>query len=202
MAIFGATAAIAGELSDKPALELSAIYREHSALVSKWVRRLCGPGGAGGGDAAVEDLLHEVFLVVQRRLASFRGEAALTTWLYAITVHVVTARRRKERWRRLLWRRAEPEMQDDAEATRQGGEFERAESARMVYEVLQELRERDRTLLILFELEHLPGAEIAKILDMPEGAVWVALSRARARFRTVFDKRWGSAPEGAGNVLG
>lgn len=180
-------------LAGKPGLALDAIYREHSAVVSKWVRRLWGPGGVGGA-VDVEDLLHEVFLVVQRRLTSFRGDSALTTWLYGITVLVVNGRRRKEGWRRLLWRRAEPELAlDQNEAVASDHDFERAESSRMVYAVLNELSERDRTLLILFELERLPGSEIAAIVGMNEPNLWVALTRARARFRKVFEQRFGDA---------
>ena len=195
---------LAGELDGTPVLELDAIYREHSALVSKWVRRLWGPNGAGSVDA--EDLLHEVFLVVQRRLSDFRGEAALTTWLYSITVLVVNARRQKERWRRLLWRRAEPELSllhDPASPATQE-DFERAEAARQVYAVLDSLRERDRTLMILFELERLPGSEIASVIGISERNVWVGLSRARARFKKVFEQRFGasSAVEGARHADG
>jgi RNA polymerase sigma-70 factor (ECF subfamily) len=184
-------------------LELDAIYREHSAVVSKWVRRLWGPGR--GGTAEVEDLLQEVFVVVQRRLGSFRGESALTTWLYAITVLVVNARRRKERWRSLLWRRAEPELQMQHEPELPGvqEDFERAEAARLVYTVLNELSERDRTLLILFELQRLSGAEIAAVLETKEANVWVGLSRARGRFKKAFERRYGSASsEGASHVDG
>ena len=199
----GAAVALDGELDGKPVLELDAIYREHSAAVSKWVRRLWGPGGASGSVDA-EDLLQEVFLVVQRRLGSFRAEAALTTWLYGITVLVVNARRKKERWRRFLWRRAEPELQldhDDASPAVQA-DFERAEAARLVYSVLNDLSERDRTLLILFELEHLPGAEISAILGMSEPNVWVAMTRARGRFKKAFERRYGDgdAAEGASYV--
>ena len=186
----GAAVSLAAELDGKPVLELDAIYREHSAAVSKWVRRLWGPGAMGGtGDE--EDLLQEIFLVVQRRLGSFRAEAALTTWLYGITVLVVNSRRKKERWRRFLWRRAEPELQlehDAAPALQQ--EFERAEAARLVYSVLDTLRERDRTLLILFELERLPGSEIAGIVGTSEPNVWVALNRARHRFKQAFEHRY------------
>lgn len=182
-------------------MELEAIYREHSAAVSKWVRRLWGPGTTSGM-VDVEDLLHEVFLVVQRRLSSFRGDSAVTTWLYAITVLVVNGRRRKERWRRLLWRRAEPELQldHDWDAPAAQADFERAETSRLVYAVLNELSERDRTLLILFELERLPGAEIAAILNLSEPNVWVALTRARARFRKVFAGRFGDVVEGASHA--
>ena len=199
----GAAVTLDGELDGKPVLELDAIYRDHSAVVSKWVRRLWGPGSAGGV-VDVEDLLHEVFLVVQRRLSSFRGDSALTTWLYGITVLVVNGRRRKESWRRLLWRRAEPELQlehdPDVPAVQQ--DFERAEASRQVYLVLNELSERDRTLLILFELERLPGAEIAMILSISEPNVWVALTRARARFRKVFERRFGDVVEGASDADG
>jgi RNA polymerase sigma-70 factor, ECF subfamily len=199
----GVTASLAAELDGKPVLELEAIYREHSAVVSKWVRRLWGPG-ATGGSVDAEDLLQEVFLVVQRRLGTFRAEAALTTWLYGITVLVVNARRKKERWRRFLWRRAEPELQLEHEpgAPAAQEDFERGEASRLVYSVLDGLSERDRTLLILFELERLPGAEIALILGVSEANVWVALTRARARFKTAFEHRYGDldAARGASHV--
>jgi RNA polymerase sigma-70 factor (ECF subfamily) len=165
---------------------------------------LWGPNGAGSVDA--EDQLHEVFLVVQRRLSDFRGEAALTTWLYSITVLVVNARRQKERWRRWLWRRAEPELSllhEPASAAMQE-DFERAEASRRVYAVLDSLRERDRTLMILFELERLPGSEIASVVGISERNVWVGLTRARARFKKVFEERFGAAGaiEGASHADG
>jgi RNA polymerase sigma-70 factor, ECF subfamily len=189
----GAAVSLAAELDGKPVLELEAVYREHSAAVSKWVRRLWGPG-AMGGTADEEDLLQEVFLVVQRRLASFRAEAALTTWLYGITVLVVNSRRKKERWRRLLWRRAEPELllelNHDSGAPAAQEDFERAEASRLVYSVLNELSERDRTLLILFELERLPGREVSEILRLSEPNLWVALSRARGRFKKALAHRY------------
>jgi RNA polymerase sigma-70 factor (ECF subfamily) len=59
---------------------LAAIYREHAELVKRWALRLGGPG------LDAEDFVHEVFMVVQRRLPEFRGEAKLTTWLYRITL--------------------------------------------------------------------------------------------------------------------
>jgi RNA polymerase sigma-70 factor (ECF subfamily) len=201
----GAAVSLEADLEGKPVLELEAVYRAHSAAVSKWVRRLWGPGGGAGGPD-VEDLLQEVFLVVQRRLGSFRGEAALTTWLYAITVLVVSGRRRKERWRSLLWRRAEPELelQHDAELPGLDEDFERAEASRVVYTVLDDLSERDRTLLILFELERLSGSEIAAIVGLKEANVWVGLSRARTRFRKAFERRFGAAwtSEGVSHVDG
>ena len=196
----GTSVALGAELDGKAVPELDAIYREHSAAVSTWVRRMWGPTVHGSVDT--EDLLHEVFLVVQRRLATFRGEAALTTWLYGITVLVVNARRKKERWRRWLWRRAEPEIQLD-QGLAGNDELGRAEAARQVYAVLNDMSERDRTLLILFELERLPGSEIAAILRISEANLWVALGRARTRFKRAFAARYGGedACEGASHGI-
>lgn len=189
MSPLGTTVALSAELDEK--LELEAIYREHSAAISKWIRRMWGPAsGRALGDE--EDLLHEVFLVVQRRLSSFRAESALSTWLYSITVLVVNARRKKERWRSLLWKRAEHELQMTHAPPAQE-RFGPSEASRVVYSVLDELRERDRTLLILFELEQLPGSEIASILGISEANVWVALTRARGRFKKIFERRYGDA---------
>src|SRR5688572_17551784 len=84
----------AGEAA--PALEVGELYRLHGAEVARWAARLLGPG------ADVEDVVHEVFLVVQRRLAQFRGEARVTTWLYEITFRVAQSWRRRRRFRSWL----------------------------------------------------------------------------------------------------
>lgn len=168
-------------------LDLDTLYRAHGRTVSRWVQRLWGASDC-------EDLLHDVFVVVQRRLSSFRGESSITTWLYSITVRVVNERRRKERWRRWLFARAEPELrlqQVPVETPLHGALREQA--AAIVYAVLDSLSERDRTLLILFELEGLPVSQIAAVLSLTEGNVWVALHRARARFRKVYQTRFAGA---------
>jgi RNA polymerase sigma-70 factor (ECF subfamily) len=51
-----------------------------------------------------------------------------------------------------------------------------------VYRVLDRLRERDRTLLILFEMEGLSGEEVAERMDAKLATLWVWLHRARQRF--------------------
>src|SRR5205823_4400364 len=50
---------------------LESVYREHAALVKRWALRLGGPA------IDVEDTVQEVFLVVQRRLPEFRGDARI-----------------------------------------------------------------------------------------------------------------------------
>ena len=171
-------------------LELAAVYRAEAARVTAWIRRLDPEGDA-------EDLLHEVFLVVKRRLPGFRGDAALGTWLHAITARVVVAQRRKRYVRRLLLGREETSLAAEQVGPRTPEEALRGrELGVQLYELLERLSERDRTLLILHELEGLSGAELATVAGLTESNVWVALHRARARLRKAYLERHG-APEGA-----
>jgi RNA polymerase sigma-70 factor (ECF subfamily) len=166
-------------------LDTEALYRLYGGQVSRWVKRLWGRRDA-------EDVLHEVFMVVQRRIGEFRGDAALTTWLYGITVRVVIARRRKERLRRLLFARAIPELQFERDPTETPlGSALKEQAAGMVYAALDDLSERDRTLLIMFELEGLPIDDVMAVLGISEDNAWVSLHRARSRFRKAYSKRFG-----------
>lgn len=175
---------------DTPSLTLDAVYRAHAADVSRFIRRHYGPD-----DTA--DILHEVFLVVQRKLEHFRGDSSLRTFLYSIALRVVVARRRKRKLRKLLFLEREAEL-----AAREAPETphalaERNQASVIVTRVLDRLSERDRTLIVLFELEALPAVEIARILGLRENAVWVAIHRARARFRAIYAEMFGqgeSAP--------
>lgn len=157
--------------------DLDRIYREHAASVSRWVRRLTGSNEAS-------DVVQEIFEVAQRRLPEFRGDSRISTWLYGITIRVVSARRRKARLRRLLFLQASATFELDTEpATTPHDELRRKHATRVVYSVLEQLSERDRTLLVLFELEGLPTSEIAAIMSLTENNVSVSLHRARERFR-------------------
>jgi RNA polymerase sigma factor (sigma-70 family) len=79
---------------------LDAVYRAHAEQVGRWIAHLGGPS------VDVDDLVHEVFLVAQRRLREFRGESKLASWLYQITRRVVQGARRRTRLQRWIrWAR-------------------------------------------------------------------------------------------------
>ena len=157
-------------LAPAPASPVADLYRAHAQTVARWASRLGGPA------IDVEDVVQDVFLVVQRRLGDFRGEAAVTTWLYRITANTVRWRRRKERWRRWLAGSAD-EVAGNL-AARGPTPLEALE----VYRVLDGMREKYRTVLILFEIEGKTGAEVAALLGAPVETVWVWLHRARKQF--------------------
>jgi RNA polymerase sigma-70 factor (ECF subfamily) len=72
------------------------------------------------------------------------------------------------------------------------------QALRLIYEVLDRMSERSRTLFILFELEELTGQEIAELQGAKVATVWVWLHRARAEFRRHLGDLQGSAPEALG----
>lgn len=155
---------------------LAEVYTEHARRVGGWAARLMGPG------LDPEDLIHEVFLIVDRELPHWRGEAKITTWLYRITLNVVRDRRRREkrRWLRTLL------FGEQQEATPVFTPYDSVEQRQLtasVYAALDKLAERDRTLLILFEIEGLSGEAIADLLAIKIDTLWVFLHRARKRFR-------------------
>jgi RNA polymerase sigma-70 factor (ECF subfamily) len=157
-------------------LGLASLYEAHADVVERWVARLGGP------DLDAEDVVQEVFLVVQRRLPEWRGDAKITSWLYRITERVVHRQRRKQRVRRWL-RGLAGDFAADLPADRLSPveELQRKHAVRTVYRALEALDRKQRATLILFEIEGLSGEEIAALTGIKVGTVWVQLHRARAR---------------------
>jgi RNA polymerase sigma-70 factor (ECF subfamily) len=91
---------------------------------------------------------------------------------------------------RIRRRRSSPVVETELKETispdhRQGPErlAESAELGRLIENALAELPVRDRSVLILREVEGLPYAEIARMLDVPLGTLKARLHRAREQLR-------------------
>jgi RNA polymerase sigma-70 factor (ECF subfamily) len=154
-----------------------AVFRAHVQTIARWVAQLGGPR------ADIEDLVQEVFLVVEKKLPAFRGDGKLTTWLYRITENVVRAHRRRASVRERLFGGREEEGENVATLERGPLErLEQREATLLVHRALDEMSEKLRTVFVLFELEGMSGEQIAELLDVQVGTVWVRLHRARQRF--------------------
>ncbi len=160
-------------------LDSARIYRDHVQTVVRWVGRLAGPSYSARD---VEDLVQEIFLRVHERLSSFRGDAQMTTWLYAIAENVVLMRRRKDRIRRFFGFSGDPATLDPASLKPTPLEdLERRQSAKLLYRALDSIADKYRTVFILFELEGLSGEQIALLEKVSPVTVRVRLGRARAQ---------------------
>jgi RNA polymerase sigma-70 factor (ECF subfamily) len=173
------------------ARDIEAIYRRHAAQVGRWATRLLGHG------ADSEDIVHQVFLVAQRRLQEFRGDAKITTWLHEITIRVVQETRRKRRrwWRWSAGASRSPTAAEMADAAPEDELaalpseqptalelLEKKDASNLVYALLDQLDDKYRTALILFELDGLTGQEIAAVTNTSLSNVWVRLLRGRQQF--------------------
>lgn len=156
------------------------LYASHFGDVERWCRRLCGL------DEEVEDFVHDVFMVVHRRLPEWRGEAKITTWLFAVCERIGRKRRRRQRLTRL---RASFERlligQLPSVAPSPFEQMERRESQGRLYQALDALGDRYRTPLVLFEIEGMSGEEVAHLLGVPLQTVWVRLHRGRAKLTSL-----------------
>jgi RNA polymerase sigma-70 factor (ECF subfamily) len=160
------------------------IFRGHMVTVTRWAARLGGPG------VDCDEVAQEVFVVVQRRLAEFRGDGKLSTWLFRITAKIVANHRRAGR-RRRLWSRLTRADEDQlpGHGPLPGDALEQVEASRRFYEVLDRLAPRYREVLTLFELEELSTDAIAQLLDRPPATIRVWLHRGRQSFVKAWTKR-------------
>jgi RNA polymerase sigma-70 factor (ECF subfamily) len=156
------------------------LYRAHAEFVWRTLQRM------GVGHADLEDLTHEVFVVVHKRVAEFRGEARVTTWLFAICLRVVKRHRRRA-W---FWRER-PLPADHDPITEQTPEvsYDERERLRRLERVLSTLSPEHRAVFVLFELEHEPCDRIASMMGVPVGTVYSRLHAARKRFARGFSRQ-------------
>jgi RNA polymerase sigma-70 factor (ECF subfamily) len=162
-------------------LDLRRLYEEQADFVRRTVIRLGGPR------TDVDDLVQDVFIVALRKGSTFEGRSAPRTWLYGIAIKVVGAARRRARIRELFGLRSA--VMDSVERRTPEDLFERREASRTVYEVLDRIAEKKRTVFILFELEGLSGEEIALVVGCPLKTVWTRLHHARREFVGLLEKR-------------
>jgi RNA polymerase sigma-70 factor (ECF subfamily) len=167
----------AGNDRDRGELDFEAVYRAHAQTVARWAARLGGPA------VDVEDITQEVFLVVDRRLREFRHGSRLSTWLFSITAKIIANDRRRRRFRN-WWLRLAPNAGHDIAAAGDTPleQLEKRERRRQFYEALDAVSERQRRVLVLFEVEGMSIAEIADLTGLRAGNVRVLLHRARATF--------------------
>jgi RNA polymerase sigma-70 factor (ECF subfamily) len=165
--------------------DLEALYRRHASFVWRAVRRMGIP------EESADDVVQEVFIVARRRLPTYEGRGAASSWLYGIARGVTAnLRRHDERKRRRLELVALPSAPvGDPEA-----DLQARRAADRVRAFLATLDPDQREVFVLADVEGLRGPEIAEALDVNLNTVYSRLRLARARFvRFVADREEVSA---------
>ncbi|GBC81545.1 ECF RNA polymerase sigma factor SigW [bacterium HR10] len=157
------------------------LYRTYHRRVYALCLRLVG------NVADAEDLTQEVFLHLYRKISSFRGDSAFTTWLHRLTVNLVLMHLRR--------RRPNYEPMDDTElkalleAHRADDGMSRIVDRIALERALMALPIGYRTILVLHDLEGYGHEEIARMLGVTVGTTKSQLHKARLRLRRMLKRR-------------
>lgn len=144
-----------------------------------------------GNDAEAEDVLQEAYLQAYRKLDTFRGDAALLTWLTSIVLNAARGRLRK-RHTMVDLDQVDIAQQDShivAFPSRFGSEDPavgagRAQIRHLLEQAIDRLPPAFRTVYILREVEELSVDETAAQLDIKPETVKTRLFRARRQLRS------------------
>ena len=142
--------------------------------------------------ADAEDLMQEAFLQLFRKIATFRGESAFSTWLHRMTVNVVLMRLRKK----TLPAASLDEVTDPDEETGGprkdiggpdlglSGAVDRVNLQRAV----EQLPPGYKTVFVLHDVQGYEHNEIADIMDCSVGNSKSQLHKARTRLRELLQE--------------
>lgn len=157
------------------------LYRLHCRRVYALCLRMVA------NTAEAEELTQEAFLQVFRRIATFRGESAFSTWLHRLTVNIVLMRLRKKTPAVTSLENANDPDEESGQPHREVGgpdplmvgSLDRVNLERAI----QRLPEGYRTVFLLHDVQGYEHHEIAEITGRTMGNSKSQLHKARKRLR-------------------
>lgn len=133
-----------------------------------------------GGPPDSEDLAHDVCVALGRKIASYRGEARFTTWLYQVVLNAA-----RDRMRRSATRARANEGFAEVDALHRGADADRKRGAAWLRACIAQLPPDLRETAVLVFDEGLRHAEAGEILGVSEGTVSWRLSEIRKNLKAM-----------------
>jgi RNA polymerase sigma-70 factor (ECF subfamily) len=159
-----------------------ALYeRHHRRVYSLCLRMVANPTEA-------EDLTQEVFVQLFRKIGSFRGESAFTTWLHRLTVNHVLMHFRK-RGVRMEKTTEEGEIGEIQDILQSASESPRFVDRIALEKAISQLPPGYRTVFVLHDIEGFEHTEVADLLGVSVGTSKSQLHKARMRLRELLNKK-------------
>jgi RNA polymerase sigma-70 factor (ECF subfamily) len=163
-----------------------AIYEQEFSYLWHTLRRL----GTEARD--LEDTVHDVFVVVHRRLGDYDATRPLRPWLFGIAYRVASQQRRRAPPPMRAGEDALRELPDDgpsAEALLAAGQ-----ARSRVHRALEALPLEQRAVLIMHDLDGCSAPEVADALNVPLNTVYSRLRLARDKFVVAVRSQRGGEP--------
>jgi RNA polymerase sigma-70 factor (ECF subfamily) len=161
--------------------DLERVFREHFSYVSHSLLRLGIP------ERDVDDLTHDVFLTVHRRLPEFDEGRPMRPWLFGIAFRHASEYRRRAPRRRELLMEDPPDTEDHARAP--DSEASGRQLRKRALEALSVLDPDKRAVLVMHDIDGHTAHEIADALGIPMNTVYSRLRAARERFREAVEAK-------------
>jgi RNA polymerase sigma-70 factor (family 1) len=137
-----------------------------------------------------EDITQDVFTDVYHKSDAFRGEAAISTWLYRIAINkCIDHLRRKQRRANSglfgLFNKDSSNEEAGTDFNHPGMAMENKEKGAILFKAIKKLPEKQYTAWILSEIQNLSYKEIAEIMKVSLSSVESLLFRARQNLRKI-----------------
>jgi len=162
------------------------LYRRHARRVFALCMRML----ANINEA--EDLTQDIFLAAFRKLKSFRGDSAFSTWLHRVGVNAVLMHLRKKRISSTSLEEIDEQREEAGLAAFELGEKDprlEGHADRMrLQKAIEQLPAGYKLSLILHDVQGYLHTEIAEILGCTEGTTKSQLHKARQRVREILQK--------------
>ena len=158
------------------------LYEQHNKRVYSLCFRMLGNA------SQAEDLTQEVFLQVFKKIGSFRGDSAFTTWLHRLTINQVLMHFRK-RGVKLEHTSEEGDFTNVVETPLQSTRRISMVDRLALEKAISELPPGYRTVFVLHDVQGYEHEEISNLLDVSIGTSKSQLHKARMRLRELLTKR-------------
>ncbi|WP_170272139.1 RNA polymerase sigma factor [Clostridium tarantellae] len=130
-----------------------------------------------------EDLTEDTFFKIFKSIDTFREESSLKTWIFKIARNTLCTHFAKNN---------DNIIHDNEEIMKSipnlNNDFDALEKQLLINEVMYKLKEEERTIIILREVNGLSYLEISKVMNFTEGKVKIGLHRAKKKFKALYLK--------------
>ncbi|MFT3713639.1 MAG: RNA polymerase sigma factor [Archangium sp.] len=162
-----------------PVEDLRKLYLAEGAGLRQALARLAP-------DLDADDLLHETFVIALGKRTELASADSPRAWLFGVAVKLAATRRRTARLRRFFGLSHAIDVPAVDASTRT---VEQRDAQRRVARALESLSEAKREVFVLFELQGLPGEDIAAALQIPLKTVWTRLFHARKEVTAAIERQ-------------
>ena len=129
-----------------------------------------------------EDITQQVFIRLFRKIKTFRGDSAFSSWFYRLAMNICINHFRKEKKRK---QRFSDDLSDleNTKLMAAKSKIERPDLKPQLEKAMRTLPEGYRSVFILYDVEGYNHQEIGEMLDIAEGTSKSQLHKARKELR-------------------